>query len=329
MATIKDVALKAGVSMATVSKYLNGGQVRPQHKEKIRSAIEELQYRVNPFARGLKAQRSPYIGVLLPEIDVPFYGNVVSALEKVLREDGYHCIMSSYSSDHGLERDHLQFLLSSGIEGLVYIPEHLTAEEFYELTAHYCIPTVLVDRMIQGVDADCVLVNNAEAVQEAMERLIKKGHKRIAFVAGPQTMFTAKERMVGYFRSLSDHGILYDETLLVNQPTTFATGYQSAQKFMKLKNPPTAIVATNYDMTLGLISGLRDMELHIPEDVQVFGFDSVELSSILRTPLPIVYQPEEDIGKTAAKYLLDRLHGFTGAGRITRLNCTVYPKADA
>ncbi len=315
--------------MATVSKYLNGGKVRPQHEERIRSAITELQYRVNPFARGLKAQHSPYIGVLLPEIAVPFYGNVVSALERVLREDGLHCIMSAYSSNHGLERDHLQFLLSSGIEGLVYMPEHLTSEEFYELTAHYCVPTVLVDRMVQGVDADCVLVNNSEAVQEAMDRLIDQGHRRIAIVAGPQSVFTAKERMVGYLRSLSDHGILYDESLVVNKPTTFATGYQSAQKFMKLQNPPTAIVATNYDMTLGLISGLRDMELHIPDDVQVFGFDSVELRNVLRTPLPVVSQPEEEIGKTAAKYLLDRLNGFTGAGRVTRLNCTVYPKADA
>ncbi|MDR9824445.1 LacI family DNA-binding transcriptional regulator, partial [Vibrio sp. FNV 38] len=132
MATIKDVARMAGVSMSTVSKYMNGGHVREENVESIRKAIEALDYRVNPFARRLKTQRSRSIGILLPDITAPFFGAVVTALDKSLRECGYHTIMSCYSANHGMERDNLHYLISTGIDGLIYIPEDLSAEEYYE-----------------------------------------------------------------------------------------------------------------------------------------------------------------------------------------------------
>ena len=133
MATIKDVARLAGVSVSTISKYLNGGNVLEENAEAIRRAISELDYRVNPFARSLKTQRSKSIGVLLPDITAPFFGNVLTAMDKVLRENGYHSLISCYSSNHGLERDNLSFLLSAGIDGLIYAPEDLSVDEFYEL----------------------------------------------------------------------------------------------------------------------------------------------------------------------------------------------------
>ena len=157
MATIKDVARLAGVSISTVSKYINGGNVRRENIEPIRQAIDELDYRVNPFARSLKAQRSRSIGILLPSMIAPFFGNVVTALDKALRFHGYHTIISCYGSNHGLERDNLKFLISNGVDGLVYIPEDLSADEFQELTENYSIPTVQIDRMIRGVDTDAVL----------------------------------------------------------------------------------------------------------------------------------------------------------------------------
>ena len=130
MATIKDVARMAGVSMSTVSKYLNGGNVRDENLEAIRNAIDTLDYRVNPFARSLKSQRSRSIGVLLPDISAPFFGTVVTALDRTLREQGYHSLISCYNANHGLERDNLQYLISTGVDGLIYIPEDLSAEEY-------------------------------------------------------------------------------------------------------------------------------------------------------------------------------------------------------
>jgi len=325
MATIKDVARMANVSVSTVSKYLNGGNVRSENIESIRSAIETLDYRINPFARSLKAQRNRSVGVLIPDMSAPFFGTVVTSLDKVLREQGFHCLVSAYGSNHGLERDYLRFLITNGIDGLIYMPENLSAEEFYELTDKYSIPTVLVDRLIQGVNSDAVLVNNADAVYTGVSRLIEKGHKRVAIITGLQSIFTAKERLVGYLRALSDHGILYDDALVVSDEHTVTAGYRGFETLMKLPDPPTAIFTTNYDITIGLVTAIRERGLFIPEDMDVFGFDCAELSTILRRPIPVVYQPEQEIGQTAANYLIDRLGGFTGESRITRLSCRITP----
>lgn len=326
MATIKDVARMAGVSVSTVSKYINGGNVRGENVEAIRSAIAALDYRVNPFARSLKTQRSRSIGILLPDMTAPFYGSVVTALDKTLREYGYHSLISTYSSNHGLERDHLRFLITNGIDGLIYMPENLSSDEFYELTANFSIPTIQVDRMIQGVASDAVLVNNADAVYDAVSRLIGREHRRIAIITGPKSVFTAKERLVGYLRALSDHGILYDDSLVISDENTFAAGYRGCETLMQLPDPPTAIFTTNYDITIGLVTAIRERGIRIPEDVDIFGFDCVEICTMMRTPLPVVYQPEKEIGRMAAAYLIDRLGGYNGPPRITRLNCSIAPE---
>ena len=326
MATIKDVASRAGVAVSTVSKYINGGHVRKDNADAIRDAISQLDYRANPFARHLKNPGGRSIGVLLPDMTAPFYGSVVSALDKAVREAGFHTLISCYSSDHGLERDNLQYLMSHGIEGLIYAPENLSAEEFYELTANYNVPVVQIDRIIQGVQSDAVVVDNADAVYHATSCLIEKGHKRVAIITGPQSVFSAKERHVGYLRALSDNGILYDDTMVYFGQNDFATGYRGFEALLRQEDPPTAIVTTNYDITLGLVTAVRERGLHIPEDMDIFGFDCVKVCTMMKPPLPVVHQPETEIGQTAAAYLIERLGGFDGQPRITRLKCSYVPK---
>lgn len=323
MATIKDVARVAGVSLATVSKYINGGNVREENAAAIREAIHNLDYRVNPFARSLKTQRSRSIGVLLPDISAPFFGTVVTALDRCLRENGYHTLISCYSSNHAMERDNLRFLISAGIDGLIYIPEYLSAEEYYELTANCNVPMVQIDRMIQGVDSDTVLVDNADAVYSATTRLIEKGHRKIAMISGPKYVFSALERQVGYLRALSDHDIMFEDHWFINGEHSFATGYTGCQALLDLPDRPTAIISTNYDITIGLFTAARERGLRIPDDIDVFGFDCVDVCTMMKPPLPVVYQPEQLMGQTAAKYLIQRLEGYTGASRLTRLNCRV------
>ena len=326
MTTIKDVARRAGVSPSTISKFMNGGNVREENAVAIRSAIAELDYRVNPFARSLKTQRSRSVGVLLPDISAPFFGTVVTAIDKLLRERGYHTLISCYSANHGMERDNLRYLLSIGSDGLIYIPEDLSAEEFYELTANYNIPTVQLDRIIQGVVCDAVLVNNADAVYTATVELIRRGHRHIGLVSGPKSVSSAKERQVGFLRALSDYGILFDDSLFYSNTHTFATGYHGCETLLALPNRPTAIVSTNYDITVGLITAIRDLGLRIPEDVDVFGFDCVDVCTMMKPPLPVICQPEQEIGQTAAGYLLERMEGYTGPTRITRLGCNLIAK---
>ena len=325
MATIKDVARLAGVAPSTISKYINGGHVRQENAQAIRQAIETLDYRADPFARALKSQRNRSIGVLLPDMTAPFYANVVTALSRVIREQDYHCLISCYSANHGMERDNLKFMLTCGIDGLIYAPEDLSAEEFTELTANCGIPIVLIDRVIQGLDIDSVLVDNAEIVYHAVSRLIKKGHSRISIITGPKSVYTAKERMVGYLRALSDAEILYDENLIISGENDFATGYRGCDALMSQSDRPTAVFTTNYDITLGFITAAREQGLKIPDDIDVFGFDSVETCSMMHPPLPVVQQPDQLIGKTAAQFLLDRLNGHNGTSRIARLKCKITP----
>ena len=326
MATIKDVARMAGVSVSTVSKFINGGNVRPECREAIAKAIAELDFRVNPFARNLKTQRSRSVGILLPDMTAPFFGSVIMSLDKTLREQGYHSLISCYSSDHGLERDNLRFLISAGIDGLIYIPEDLSAEEFYELTNHQNVPVVQVDRVIPGIVSDAVLVDNADSTYRAVAEMIRRGHRRIAMVSGPKSVFTAKERQTGYLRALTDHGILYDDALVISDENTFATGYRSGKQLLQRQDRPTAILTTNYDITVGLITAVRELGGSFLRDVNIVGYDCVEVCTMMDPPLPVIQQPEQKIGQIAAGYILERMNGFDGPARTTRLKCQLVVK---
>ena len=325
MATIKDVARLAGVSPSTVSKYINGGSVRRENLASIRSAIAQLDYRVDPIARSLKTRRSHSIGILLPSLAAPLFSSVFLASDKVLREHGYHSLMSCYYADHGLERDYLGYLISAGVDGLIYVPENLTAEEFQELADHRDVPVVQVDRMIPGVDSDIVLSENKRSACLAVSRLIDRGHRRIALVGGPSSVQTAKERLAGYLQALELNGILYDGSLVFSGELSFAFGYQSFMELMGAGAPPTAIFSTNHDITMGIITAAREQGLRIPGDVDVFGFDCVDVCAVMSPPLPVVHQPEEEIGRTAASYLIQRLEGYGGEPRKTRLPCRLVP----
>ena len=323
MATIKDVAKLAGVSISTVSKYLNGGNIRSENIEPIRSAIAQLDYRANPHARGLKANRSGSVGVLLPSMTLDFFGSIITALDKVMRNSGYHTIICCYGSDHGLERDYLRFMLDNGIDGLIYVPENLSAEEFEELTATRQIPVVQADRIIQGIQSDAVLADNTDASYRAVSHLIDQGHQRIALITGLASIFTAKERMVGYLRALSDHGIPYDDALVLSGSYSFTTGYQSFQTLMALPDPPTAIFCVNYDIATGVITAAQERGIRIPEELTIFAYDCVEICTLMNPPIPVVHQPEAALGQTAGIYLLERLNGYDGPPRISRLKSKV------
>ena len=321
MATIKDVARRAGTAPSTVSKYLNGGHVREDNAIAIREAIAALDYRVNPFARNLKTQRSHAIGILLPDMCATFWSSIVTALDKVLRENGYHSLISCYDTNHGLERDKLQFLLDTGVDGLVYIPENLTAEEFEELTANCGVPVVFVDRTIPGVHIDSVLSSNTDATYRAVSHLLESGNQQIGIISGPKAVFTAKERLVGYLRALSDHNISYNDSLVISGENDFATGYNGLLSLLELESPPTAILSTNYDITQGLITAARERGIQIPRQISVFGYDCVDICTMMTPPLPVVQQPEQELGRLAGTYIIERLGGCTLPPRITRLEC--------
>ena len=172
MSTIKDVARRTGLSLSTISKYLNGGNVREENRLAIDAAVAELGYSVNVFARSLKANRSMTVGVLLPTISSPFFGRVVAALELILRRSGYECFVCSYDFDRDQELGKLDFLARYHVDGIVYVPEHASAEEVR--TRVGAIPVVLIDRSLENAQYDTVVVDNLNAVYMAVEHLDRK-----------------------------------------------------------------------------------------------------------------------------------------------------------
>lgn len=323
MSTIRDVAKRANVSVATVSKYLNGGHVRKQKEQAIQAAVQELEYQINPYAKSLRTRRSMAVGILLPSALTPFFSNMLQSLDFSLRRAGYQTLVSFYRPDHGIEREKLQFLSRAGIDALAYTPENITSSEFQDIFSASSMPIVLIDRMIAGIEADAVLVDSSTAVYTAIERLIAQQHRRIAIINGPPSVYTAKERMAGYLHALSAHSIAYEPDYVQSGEYAMRTGYQGFLKLMSLPVPPTAIITMNYDLTLGALTAAQEYSVRIPSEVALFGFDCSDICNVISSPIPIIHQPEQELGSQTAQFLLERINGYTGPARLARLPAAI------
>ena len=317
MSTIKDVARRTGLSLSTISKYLNGGTVREENRLAIDAAVAELGYSVNVFARSLKANRSMTIGVLLPTISSPFFGRVVAAMEPVLRRSGYECFVCSYDFDREQELKKLEFLARYHVDGIVYVPENVTAGEVRARVG--AIPVVLIDRSLDQADYDTVVVDNLNAVYMAIELLIGRGHRRIGLIAGPQTISTARERTVGYRRVLEDYRLPVDESLILAGNYDLESGSRLFRALLDMPQPPTAVFVTNYDMTLGAIMAAHERGVALPAQMDFIGYDNVDLCSIVTPRLDIVEQPMDEMGRRAAELLIARMSGSDQPARLLRL----------
>ena len=321
ISTIKDIARETGLSLATISKYMNGGHVLDQNRERIEAAIEKLDYRVNYFARGLKTNRSMTIGVLLPTIASPFFGRVVAEMDKRMRARGYHCIVSSYDFDPALELEKLRFLVSNNVDGIVLVPEHISAGELRSVVNS--LPVILMDRMIPDFSCDNIVADNLNAIYGAIEGLFQNKHRRIGIIVGPQEISTAYERMVGYRRVHEDYRVPMDESLIKVGNYDLESGYRLFNELMDHPEPPTAVCVTNYDMTVGAITAAHERGIALPTDVDFIGFDNIDLCAIVTPPLTIVEQPMDEMGQAAARLMLQRLDGSEEPPQLLRLKSKI------
>lgn len=317
MSTIKDVAKRTGLSLSTISKYLNGGNVRGENRLKIEQAIRELDYSVNYFARSLKSNRSMTIGILLPTISSPFFGRVVAAMDAHLLKSGYQSVVCSYNFDHTLELEKLEFLARRHVDGLIYVPEHATMDEIRPRVG--ATPMIFLDRTIEGAACDTIVVDNLNAVYMATEQLISRGHRRIGLIAGPQSISTARERMTGYRRVLSDYSLPVDESLIVMGDYGMESGSRLFNRLLDMPDPPTAICVTNYDMTIGAITAAHERGVALPRDVDLIGYDNIDLCRIVSHTLEIVEQPMDEMGRAAAELIAARLAGDNSPRKVLRL----------
>lgn len=306
--TIKDVAERTGLSIATISKYINGGNVLEKNKIIIQNAIDELNFKVNEMARGLKTNKTKTVGIALPDLNNLFFTSIVSKIEDVLVKDGYGTIICDYKQEYELEKKKLDFLVNKSVDAIVLIPSGKEEKEVKEILDNGT-PVILIDRLLKGVQCDVVLGDNLNSSYNAVEQLFIMGHRRVGVIVGPKEMYTAEQRLKGYYRVHEDYSLKIDSNLIKYGDYRMDSGYILFKELMTMKNPPTAIYVTNYEMTLGAIMAINEMDIKIPEKLSIIGFDNMDLVKVINPPLSVVVQPMESIGEVTAKLLLKRMNG--------------------
>lgn len=326
MSTIKDVAKYTGLSIATISKYINGGNVLIENRAIIQEAIEKLDYTRNEMARGLKTNKTMTIGILIPSLENIFFTTIISMIEDHLLEEGYGTIICDFKEDVKLEKKKLEFLVNKQVDGIIMVSYGADKDYIMELL-NKKIPVILLDRMVKGIDCDCVLADNLNASYQAVEALITRKHKRIGIISGPDGTYTAEERRKGYERVHEDYDPKIDDGLIVSSDYTAEGGYKALSHFWEMPERPSAVMVTNYEMTIGAIMAINDLGINVPVDLSIIGFDNIQMSKVVRPPLSIVEQPMKEIGMTAARLLVKRLKGdYKGFPATYRLKTDIHIK---
>lgn len=307
-ATMKDVARKSGLSIATISKYINGGNVLEENRVVIDKAIKELGFEVNEIARGLKTNKTMTIGLLIPSLENIFFTSIVSNIESILIKNGYSTIICDYKEDKSLEKQKLDFLVKKMVDGIITMPMGCDLEVINSVINRN-IPVVLIDRALKGVECDTVLVDNLNASYNAVEQLIILGHKRIGIICGPEDIYTAQERLKGYERVHEDYDMTIESELIKKGDYQVESGYRLLLELIEMEEPPTAVLVTNYEMTLGAVMAINESDIKVPDDISIIGFDNLQLAKVVKPPLSIVIQPVKQIGEVAANMILRRLKG--------------------
>ena len=305
-ATMKDIARQTGLGLATISSYFNGGNVREKNRIKIEAAIEELHYEVNEVARGLKTNATRTIGVVIPELNNTFCAEIITGMEDVLRSHGYATIVCDCRTDRKLEQEAVEFLIRRRVDGIINMPvdeegKHLRK---FQKTGK---PIVLIDRRIQGISCDSVLVDNRKAAEDAVQCFIKNGHRHIGIIGGPEGIFTAQERLAGYSKALKEAGIPIRGSLIFHGDYTIQGGVRGLEELVRSNPDMTAVFVTNYEMTMGAMIGVNELGIKIPEQLSMIGFDNLQFARACNPKLTIVSQPTDGIAREVARIMLEHL----------------------
>lgn len=302
--TIYDVAREAGVSMATVSRVVNGNpNVKPSTRKKVLAAIEQLGYRPNAVARGLASKRTTTVGVVIPDIASPFFAELARGIDDIASMYKYNIILCD--SDERIERElHLtNTLLEKQVDGIIFMGREIT-ENHMQVFTTAAVPIVLAGTKDPTGQLPSVDISHYEAGYDATKHLIEKGHKRIAMVTGPLIdPLTGMRRFEGYKKAMEEAGLSFKDSYVYNGNFRYESGLEAVDQFMSLVERPTAIFAASDEMAVGVIHGIQDRGLRVPEDVEVIGFDNIRLAEMVRPRLTTVVQPMYDIGAVAMRLL--------------------------
>ncbi|CAN5154376.1 LacI family DNA-binding transcriptional regulator [soil metagenome] len=310
MANIRDIALAAGVSVATVSRVLTKPDVvKKSTTDKVRAAIAALDYKPNAVASSLRRQRSDNIVVVVPHIDNPFYSGVIQGIENIAHDNRFKVLLGE-TQDRQDRLDHYaEMLLGKVADGLILLGSRLPTivQEAIARDEPSPVPLVLACERFEGLSSPSVEIDNRAASAAATRHLIERGHKRIATITGPLDNTLGRDRLSGYRDALTAAKIAIDETLIVEGDFTIGSGFHAARRLMKRKNPPTAIFCASDEMAIGGIKAATDMGLRVPDDIAMTGFDDLRFAAYCTPTLTTVAQPTVEIGEVAMRLMMGLL----------------------
>lgn len=309
MVTIKDVARRAGVSTATVSRVLNEHpSIAQDARQKVHDAVDDLGYRPNAIARSLRLTSTSTLGLVLSSIGNPFFAELARAVEDEARANGYAVIIGNADERPDQQDHYVSTLLERRVDGLLIVPT-ADGSPLIRDTAARGHHVVLVDRDVPDLDAPVVRVDGSSAVHELLDHLVALGHRRIGAIAGPQTTSTARERFAAYRAALSRHELPHDEDLVHFGEFHFQSGVAAARRLMSLPEPPSAVFAAGNPLGVGALEELRALGLSIPDDVGLAVFDDLPWFSLVDPPVTAIEQPTRKLGRAAVNLLLAQMRG--------------------
>lgn len=305
--TIKQVADLAGVSTATVSRVLDDSSgVSQDLIDRVRDAVRTLDYHPNRAARNLRKRVTQTVGVVISDIQNPFFTSVVRGIEKVLVEANFVLLLCNSDEDPKREKIHLATLKSEGVAGIILATTRSDAESYQQLLNNRT-SLVGIDRTPEQLSMDVVSVTNTRGAFNAVSHLADLGHRRIGLISGPRQLSTARERFEGYEEAVRSRNLTQSDDLIQFGDFRQTGGYRLMQDLLDLPQPPTAVLVANNLMTLGALQAIHERNLIIPDQIAVVGFDDMPWATSLQPPLTAVAQPTYELGMTAAQLLLDRL----------------------
>lgn len=312
---IKDIAQKAGVSIATVSRVVNGsGYVKEETKELVLKILHELDYTRDYVSKKALKHKSDIIGVVIPDITNPFFGEVIKGINKVADSEKLNFILCDTDENVDKEISYLEMLKEHNIRGLIITPatdQNEFNRKFLEQLDNMGVPIVLLDRDIKFSHFDAVFLDSIKGAYEAVEALIKEGHEKIAIIAGPTTSKPGRDRVNGYQKALGMNNIPEDERYMFYGDFRMESGYNLTKKILNMKDPPSAIFVSNNMMTIGCIKALFEMNLKVPQDISIVGFDDIDMFNVMNLNISAVSRPTSLMGEAAMKILMERLNEET------------------
>jgi LacI family transcriptional regulator len=309
MATMKQVAERAGVSTSTVSHVINNTRtVSADVRERVLAIIAETRYIPSAVARSLKNDRTHTIGMMVPNSSNPYFAELIQGIEDAAFKLSYNIILCNAYDDPRKQAAYLRVLLEKRIDGLILVASGADAA-LAELLRTSSVPMVLVDREVAGVEADFIESNHEDGGYLATRYLIGLGHQQIGCVSGPEELQPSRDRVAGYRRALHEAGLRFRPHYLVHSDFTSEGGFNAFGKLLGLSTPPTAIFASNDLMAIGGICAAAEAKVRVPADLSVIGYDDIALASYSTPRLTTMAQPKYDMGQMITHMLLERIAG--------------------